>query len=131
MAVGGSIRDVSIGSRTFAVAVDADSTRKLGGAEGEIEMNGDDSARSILKRVPWSISGLTLSIDDNLADQEYLQDCADGIDADNDGFFAITITYASGLTYMARGKPVGEISHASMNTTAPITLSGPGKLTKQ
>lgn len=124
--VGGSIESVSIDGRLFAVAADNEAQRKLGGFENEVQANGDGTARLIKTRVPLSISGLTVSIDDDKGDHEYLQDLADGND-----FFAITITLASGKTYSGKAQIVGELQVSTQNATASFDLVGSGKLNKQ
>lgn len=126
-AVGGSIESVSLDGRLFAVAADADSTRKIGGYENEFQPNGDLATGRLIKNVVgWSVDGLTLSIDDTRGDAEYLQDLQDGTD-----FFPISITYASGITYQGSGQIVGETGVSSQNTTGAVALMGPGKLTQQ
>lgn len=126
MAVGGSIEAVSLNGRDFAVAADAESQRKLGGFENEVQANGDGTARLIKTRVPLMLDGLTLETSDDRADQEFLQELADAND-----FFPITITYASGAVYQATAQITGEMQTGSQNATTAVTLSGPGKLTKQ
>ena len=125
-AVGGSIESVNIRGREFAVAADAESQRKLGGFENEVQANGNGTARIIKTRVPLSIDGLTVEIDDNRDDQEFLQETADLKD-----FFPLGITYASGLTYQASAQIVGESPASSQSATATISFMGPGKLVKQ
>jgi hypothetical protein len=124
--IGGSIESISIRGRLFSVAGDADTNRKLGGFEAEIQANGDGTARKILTRVPWTIDGLTIVIDDDRGDHEFLQEIMTSSD-----FVAVAITYASGVTYQGRGSVSGELSTSSQNATAGVTLSGPGELTKQ
>lgn len=126
MSLAGPIESVSIGGRIFSVAQDADTSRKLGGKENEIMMNGDGTARTIQTRVAWSIAGLQLSIDDEQGDHEYLQQIADSARQE-----PINITYASGVTYGGAGTIVGEMTTSSANQTASLGLSGPGKLTPQ
>lgn len=123
---GGSIESVGLAGRTFSVAADADSNRKLGGWENEVQPNGDGTGRLVKTRVAWLIDGLTLSIDDLRGDQEYLQDMKDRLD-----FFPVDITYASGAVYSGLGQVTGEEQTSSMSTTAAVTLSGPGTLTRQ
>lgn len=123
---GGSIESVGLAGRTFSVAADADSNRKLGGWENEVQPNGDGTGRLVKTRVAWLVDGLTLSIDDLRGDQEYLQDLKDRLD-----FFPIDITYASGAVYSGLGQVTGEEQTSSMSTTAAVTLSGPGRLNRQ
>ncbi len=125
-AVGGSIEEVTLSGRSFAVAADAEAQRKLGGFENEVQSNGGGTARLIKTRVPLSIDGLTIEVDDDRGDQEFLQELADRND-----FFVVAITYASGATYQGSAQIVGENPASSQNATAAISLMGPGVLTKQ
>lgn len=125
-AVGGSIESITLASRNFAVAADAEAERKLGGFENEVQANGDGTARLVKTRVPLSISGLTVEIDDFRGDAEYIQSLANLPD-----FFPISITYASGVVYQGRAQLVDENTSSSQSATAEISLSGPGILTRQ
>lgn len=126
MAVGGSIESVTLEGRVFAVAHDAEAQRKLGGFENEVRANGNSTARLIKTRVPLAIDGLTLEIDDDRGDHEFLQELADRTD-----FFPVVITYASGVSYQGRAQITGEMQGSSQNATAAVSLMGPGVLTRQ
>jgi len=125
-AIGGSIESIAIRGRLFPVASDADANIKTGGFEAEVQANGDGTARKILTRVPWMIDGLTVEIDDNRADQEFLQE----ISAEKD-WVAMEITLASGVTWQARGTVSAEVSRSTQNATAGLSLSGPGEIEQQ
>ena len=125
-AVGGSIESVNLDGREFPVAADAESQRKLGGFENEVSSNGNATARLIKTRVPLSVDGLTVEVDDDRGDQEYLQELSNRND-----FWPLAITYASGNTYQATAQIVGETQASSQNATASVSLMGPGILTKQ
>lgn len=125
-AVGGSIEAISLSGRDFAVAADSEVSRKLGGFENEVQANGNGTARIIKTRVPLSLDGLTIEVDDSRGDQEFLQGLADAND-----YFAIAITYASGVVYQGTAQVVGENPASSQSATAAISLMGPGVLTKQ
>lgn len=125
-AVGGSIESITLDGRNFAVAADAEAQRKLGGFENEVQANGDGTARLIKTRVPLSLDGLTLEIDDDRADQEFLQELTNRND-----FFPVVISYASGNDYQGTAQIVGETQASSQNATAAVSLMGPGVLTKQ
>lgn len=125
-AIGGSIESVTINGRNFPVAADAEAQRKLGGFENEVMANGDGGARIIMTRVPLSITGLNIEMDDSRGDQEFIQNIQDRPD-----FVPIAITYASGLTYQGRATVTGEAPGSSQNATQAINLAGPGKLTRQ
>ncbi|MCP4677090.1 MAG: hypothetical protein GY854_16560 [Deltaproteobacteria bacterium] len=125
-AVGGPIIELSLSGRYFSVAEDAESNRKLGGTENEVSMNGDGTARLIKTRVPWSADGLTVSCADDNGDQEFLQNLAD-----EKGFFAITVGYATGSIFQGNGQITGEIAFSSKQSTATVALQGTGTFTKQ
>ena len=125
-AVGGSIESIAMDGREFAVPADTEVNRKLGGWENEVQANGDGTARVIKTRVPLSIDGLALSVDDSRGDHEFLQELADQSD-----YFPIAITYASGETYQGTAQIVGEMQTSNQSQTATVSLMGPGKLTKQ
>jgi hypothetical protein len=125
-AIGGSIESIQVAGRNFAVAADAESQRKRGGFENEVQANGDGTARIIKTRVPLKIDGLTVECDDSRGDHEFLQDLANRND-----FFPIAITYASGVTFQGQAQITGEMQVSSQNATAAITLEGPGQLTRQ
>ncbi len=125
-AVGGSIESINLDGREFAVAADAEAQRKLGGFENEVQANGNGTARLIKTRVPLSIDGLTVEVDDDRADQEFIQELSNRND-----FFAIVISYASGISYQGTAQIVGETQASSQNATAAVSLMGPGVLTKQ
>lgn len=125
-AVGGSIESVTLDGRIFAVAADAEAQRKLGGFENEVQANGDGTARLIKTRVPLSIDGLTVEVDDDRGDHEFLQELSNRND-----FFPVALTYASGATYQGTAQIVGETQASSQAATAAVSLMGPGILTKQ
>ena len=125
-AIGGSIESVTLDGREFAVAADAEAQRKLGGFENEVQANGNGTARLIKTRVPLSIDGLTVEVDDSRGDHEFLQDLSNRND-----YFPIALSYASGLTYQGTAQIVGETQSSSQNATAAVSLMGPGELTKQ
>jgi phosphate-selective porin len=131
MSTGGSILEVSIKDRVFSVAADADLTVDIGGYSGETQMNGDGTGRPILTRKAWSITGITININEAQGDHDFLQDCMDGVGAGDDGYFDCTVTFTDGRVRQGRGKPQGELAKSTMNTTAAVAFGGPGKLELQ
>lgn len=125
MATGGSIESVSLAGRVFAVAADADTQRKLGGWENEVQMNGDGSGRLIKTRVAAQFAGLQLSVDDARGDDEFLTEIKNGRD-----FVPGVVTYASGQSYSGLLQIVGEYVYNSQASTATVDLHGPGSLTR-
>ncbi len=125
-AVGGPIESITIGGRAFAVAQDAGVTRDLGGFTKTVEMNGDGTGRAIMERRPWLIEGLTLNIDDDKGDQEFLQDIADDPD-----FTDFAVVFASGAIYSGSGTLTDALNFDNQKALGEAKFSGPGKLTKQ
>jgi len=125
-AVGGSIEAITLDGREFPVAADAEVQRKLGGFENEVQSNGDGTARVIKTRVPLSLDGMTVEVDDSRGDHEFLQALTDRAD-----YFPVAITYASGISYQGTAQLVGEMQASSQNATASVSLMGPGILTRQ
>lgn len=125
-AVGGSLESLTLDGRNFSVAADAEAQRKLGGFELEIMANGDGTARLIKTRVPLALDGVTINVDDGRGDHEFVNELTKRND-----FFPIAITYASGVTYQGLAQLTGELQASSQNATMPVTLMGPGELTKQ
>lgn len=123
---GGSLQEVSIKGRIFAVAADADANMDLGGKSNEIAMNGNGTARLLQTAKGWMVDGVALEIDDARADLEFLQAIADSRD-----FVPMTVTQVSGITYSGKGQLTGDIKKSTANATAPLTLSGGGKLAQQ
>lgn len=124
--VGGPITELSLAGRDLSVAEDAESNRKIGGNENEVQMNGDGTARLIKTLVPWSADGLAINCADDDEVHEFLQGLADRND-----FFPIVVGYASGAIWQGDGQIVGEIPYSSKNTTIPISLMGTGTFTQQ
>lgn len=125
-AIGGPITGLGLAGRPFSVAEDAESNRKIGGDENEVQMNGDGTGRLIKTRVPWGADGLTVACDDAKEDHEFLQSLANRND-----FFPITVTYASGFIWQGDGQIVGEVAYSSKNAVATIALQGVGEFTQQ
>lgn len=125
MATGGSVEKLSIDGRPFSVPADSDFSLKIGGFENEVQANGDASARDVMTRVPWMLSGGAVSIDPDRDDQEFLQNLAD-----TPGFHTVTIKLINGTTYTGEGKIVEAMENKTMNTVMDISFAGRGKLTK-
>ena len=126
MSVGGSMKEVSIRGRIFAVASDGDANIDLGGYEAEVRANGNGTARKILLRKPWLFENVVLSIDDNQGDQEFLQEVENSTD-----FVDITVTYVNDVVYGGSGTVTGKIAKSTQAGTATLSLSGPGEAVQQ
>lgn len=124
--VGGSILSVSIRGRLFSVAADADVNLDLGGFSNEAASNGDGGVRIIKTRKPWMLENISIVIDHDRGDLQFLQDIADG-----NTLHPITIDLVSGHTYQGKGTVTGDVKLSTQSTTVPITLAGKEKLTQQ
>ena len=113
-ATGGSIESISFDGREFSVASDADVNVKLGGFENDVQANGNGTARQIKTRVPHSVSGLSLEMDPNNDDQEFMQERANG-----KLFYDFTMTYVDGNVYGGSSQLTGEFARSTQNATAP------------
>ena len=123
---GGSVREVQIEGRSFAVAADADGNRDIGGMTNEVMPNGDGSVRVIQTAKPWKMDGLSLVIDDSQGDQEYIQGL---INAGTQ--VPISFLLAGNVIYSGTGVPTGDFTMSTQNITAPLSFSGGGGLTPQ
>lgn len=124
--IGGSIESITLNNRVFAVAADADGSRKLGGFENEVLANGDGTARIQKTRVPCQLDGIVVQIDDTKGDQEFLQEVAD-----NNDFVPAAINLASGAIWQGQMIIQGELMFSTMTATATVNLRGTGKFTAQ
>lgn len=118
-AVGGSIESISINGRIFAVAADADATIFIGGRQNEVQVNGNGSVRVVKTQTPWSISGLTVSIDTVMGDLEFLQGIANA-----PGLVPVVVTMANGTSYAGNGTITDALELSTQNATASVSLSG-------
>lgn len=123
---GGSLQSISIKGRLFPVAADADTGRKIGGYEKEVQANGDGSARQIFTRVPWHLSAFQVDVDDDRGDQEFLQDIFD-----DPSWVALAATYVGDKVWQGSGTLTGELIFNNQSATATIEAMGRGKLTQQ
>ena len=126
MATGGSIEEVSIAGRAFAVPADNEAQIGVGGFSNEVQMNGNGTARLIKTRVPNKFDGLLIEIDHSNGDLEFLQSRADSAE-----FFVFSCTLADGTVYQGVSQIVDEVLGSSQNATAAVSIQGPQKLTRQ
>lgn len=126
VSIGGPISALSLAGREVSVAEDAESNRKIGGDENEIQMNGDGTFRIIKTKTGWQTDGLVVDCNDDNEVHEFLQDLADRNDA-----FDIVVEYASGKIWQGKGTIIGEIAYSSKSTTIPLTLGGGVGFTQQ
>lgn len=123
---GGPITDFSIKGRLFTAAADSDVSRKEGGRENEIEMNGDGTARVVQSLAGWKVDGINGAYKDDRGDLSFLQEIADSGEQVN-----MTFTWPGNVTFGAKGTIIGEIVANTKNLTVALVLSGGGKLKQQ
>lgn len=122
-AIGGSITQISLSGRSFAVDGDADVAQQLKTFENEIKINGNGEIRLIKKRQFQMLESIPVAIDDAQGDLEFLSDLNDNGDGDADGLFNVNITMPSGAIYAGRGQFVGDIKRQTGEATAELTLN--------
>jgi hypothetical protein len=125
-AVGGSIKEITIDGRPYAVAADADVSVKLGGKKVTVAANGNGTARALGEVEPWSLSGIDVAIDHDKGDAEFLQANADAM-----VFVNCTIEYIDGTVYQGKGLVADDHDFSTAKATTGLTLMGEDKLTPQ
>lgn len=125
-AIGGSVESINVAGREFAVTADADTNRKLGGTENEIQMNGNGTGRIIKTPVASGLTGMVVQCDDTRGDHEFLEEVKNGND-----FVPTAVTYASGETYQGTAIITGELQFSSQSSTCAFDMQGAGTFTKQ
>jgi hypothetical protein len=126
-AIGGPIVEVTIAGRIFNATGDANGTRHLGGYKSERQPNGDGKTdRNILTPTNWYVNGVTIEMDDDRDDQQFIQNTING-GKDQ----VITVEYTSGAVYQGVGSVTGDHDFANESASATVNLGGPGEFTKQ
>lgn len=124
MAVGGDIKRVSIAGTFYSVASGTSVAIQLGGDKNAIETNGDRTARLLKTTVPWSVTGLTISLheDGTFQKLESVKNLS--------GLVPITIEKWDGSSLTGQGQIVDEMTENTDKNTADVSLSGTQTLTK-
>lgn len=125
-AVGGSIVEVSIAGRIFAVPADNEAQLALGGWNNEVQANGNSTGRLVKTRMPLKIDGLLIEISHENGDLQFLQGRADSSD-----FFVLSIELADSSVYAGKAQIVDELQGSTQSATAAVSLQGPQTLTLQ
>lgn len=126
-AVGGPLKEVSIGGRLFTCPADGDYNFVPGGSESSLEPNGDGkTARKIIQLTTWMLEGVQVVIDHNEGSLEFLVEKSK--EATN---VPITMTFMDDTTYQGDGTVIGKVEYNHQKALATISLGGPGDATKQ
>lgn len=124
--VGGSIKEITIDGRPFAVAADADVKLKLGGKKVEVQANGNGTARALGTVEPWSLSDIDIAVDHDKGDADFLQANADAME-----FVTCTIELIDGTVFQGSGLVADDHDYSTAKATTGLTLMGQDKLTAQ
>lgn len=119
--IAGSIRSVSIDSKTYAVDGEADPSISPGFSV-DLKGNGDGSTRKIITTKPWSITGLKVAIP-NAAAHDHLKKVARSPD-----LVAIVLEKSDGTYEQGVGTITGEVKYNPKDGTAEIDLGGEKEL---
>jgi len=116
----GDIRQCTIKGREFDVkGEDANVNIRLGGYQNEVGINGNGTTHVTQRRMTAGLSDLTVSLDDDREDLEFLQSIADDADA-----VPVNLTLASGIVYSGSLVLVGEVGKATGDGTATLEMRG-------
>lgn len=124
--VGGTVTECTIDNRPFAPAGDAKVVIKLGGFSNEVAPNGNGTSRLLKTAEAGSVEGLSVAIDHDQADAQFLQDTQDG-----QKFVPFTITLADGNTYQGSVQITDMPGFDTSSATADLKLAADGKITRQ
>lgn len=124
---GGSAKYLAINGRHFSIPADNDINLDPGGETTELAMNGDNTARYIVKVEGWSLTGLQIGVDESKDDVQFLKERA----ADISGEDRIEICLADRNVYAGKGRICSRIVVSTQNATATFDLMGGGSLDKQ
>jgi hypothetical protein len=125
MSISGSIQEVTVDGRIFAVPTDNASTTDKGGFTNDIQANGNSGSRTIKTRKPWSVTGLALVTPPGSDALDFLQSVANG---DN---VTLSFKYADDSVREGEGNITGDLALDSQAGTTAIEFKGPGELTLQ
>ena len=126
MSASGSLESCTVDGRRFSVAADSDADIDVGGYTNEFQPNGDGTGRDVMTRKGWKVSGVTLSINHNRGDQQFLQQKANSLVP-----YPCTFTLVDGTVYAGVGKVNGDLASKSMTGTADVEFGGPHELKTQ
>jgi hypothetical protein len=116
----GDIRQFTYGGREFDVqGEDANVVINLGGYTAEVGLNGNQTPHVTKRSKKAVVSDVTISVDDNRKDLEFLQDKQNAAE-----LVPLSITLASGVTYSGQMALVGDLQKSTGDGTATLTFEG-------
>ena len=119
--LGLSVMHTSVGTREFSVQSDQDINLQIGGYINEIQINGNGTGHDKMKRVPWMLEGLSVEVNQDKKDQEFLQDLSN---SPVPGTW--TWEHINGSIYTMLGKPQGDMKFNSNSGYFPLVIAGTG-----
>lgn len=119
MANGGPIKQVNIDGRNFTVDSEAEVTFALGGYTNEIKQNGDGSMRLVKSLKPARANAISIVIDDERGDEEFIQKVIDKYELVN-----ISITDVNEKVWSGKGQIVEDPETSKKQGTKEISVQG-------
>lgn len=117
---GGDIRQISIKGREMDPAPEGSCTFMVTGFNLETKITGNGRGVNTQTRKVAGIKGLSLSVDPDGKDQEFLQD------VQNSGLFVpVNLTLASGKTYSGQLAVNGDLAASTSDGKVEVDLLGP------
>ncbi len=126
MSIGGSLESIIINGREFPIPADVDANVKLGGFENDVQANGNGSGRLIKTRTVPSFEGLSVSVDFDRGDHEFLQEVAD-----SNELTEVALTYVTGVVVQGLATITGDLAASTQSATVPLSMMGVGKFSRQ
>ena len=122
--IAGPFESHTLNGRRFTCDAEDDAKWKLGGKSNEVKPNGDGTSRVVQSRKVDSIEGISLVIDFDNGDDEFLQDLK------NSGkMFDYSGTANDGAVFAGSVQIVDDIELSFKEGTATVSLQG--KIEKQ
>lgn len=115
----GPAESIIIAGRTFTCDADADVKITLSGYSNEMKANGDGSSRAVKKREVGKVEGVTIVIDPDRGDMEFLKEKQDSFE-----LISFTLTLCSGVVYSGEGQITDRPEYQVKEGTAEIKIEG-------
>ncbi len=116
----GALESIVLDKTRFTCDAESEPEITLPGFTNEMKPNSDGTARVTKKRHSGKIEGLTLSIDVERGDVEFLQELSDKLT-----LFPFSGTLTNGKVIDGEGQLTGDVKFNAGDGTAEITIEGP------
>lgn len=115
----GPAESVIVAGRTFVCDAGADVEVTLGGYSNEVKPNGDGSVRVVKTREVGKIEGLSVVVDPDRGDMEFLKEKQDSFDQ-----IPFTLTLCSGVVYSGEGQITERSPYKVKEGTVELKIHG-------